>query len=108
MGSFGSFLYINGFFGDESRLSLLCPSVKFACVAVCMWVALNRRVPELQVGFGAPGLRFRSPGDVFARETAGRPVSPCIGFQLHTTEGGQAKSEIFLAILHILDARAWL
>ena len=54
MGSFGSFLYINGFFGDESLFG--CPpSVKFACVAVCMWVALNRRVPELQVGFRGSG-----------------------------------------------------
>ena len=37
-------------FGGESLFG--CPpSVKFACVAVCIWVALNRRVPELQVGF---------------------------------------------------------
>ena len=54
MGSFGSFLYINEFFGDESLFG--CPpSVKFACMAVCMWVALNRRVPELQVGFRGAG-----------------------------------------------------
>ena len=56
-------------------------------------------------GPGASGRRFRSPGRGCARKTTGRHVWPCFGFQLHTTEGGQANCDIFLAILHILDAR---
>lgn len=55
MGSFGSFLYIKEFSGDEIIFG--CPpSVVFYCVAVCRWVRLYRRVLELQVGprgFGA-------------------------------------------------------
>ena len=93
------------FFGDESYFG--CPPfvVFLLCGSVHVGGALNRRVPELQVGFKGPGLRFRSPGGTCARETAGRHVLPCIGFQLHTTEGGQAKRDNFSAILHILDAR---
>ena len=46
-------------------------------------------------GPGASGRRFRSPGRGCARKTTGRHVLPCFGFQLHTTEGGQAKIIIF-------------
>ena len=41
------------------------------------------------------------------QKTTGWHVFPmfwCFGFQLHTTEGGQAKIIIFWVILHILDA----
>ena len=105
MGSFDSFLYINDFFGDESLFG--CPPfVVFYCVAVCMWVALSiYGCPSCRSVLRAPGLRFRSSGGGCAQETAGRHVWPCFGFQLHTTEGGQAKRDNFLAILHILDAR---
>ena len=46
-------------------------------------------------GPGASGRRFRSPGRGCARKTTGRHVLPCLGFQLHTTEGGQAKRTLF-------------
>ena len=85
------------------RLPPLCQIC--LCGSVHVGGALNRRVPELQVGFKGPGLRFGSPGGSCAREIAGRHVLPCFGFQLHTTEGGQAKRDNCLSILHILDAR---
>ena len=70
----------------------------------CGWRSIDG-CPSCRSGLGAPGLRFRSPGEGCVRETAGRHALACFGFQLHTTEGGQAKNDNFLAILHILDAR---
>ena len=46
-------------------------------------------------GPGASGRRFRSIGRSCARKNTGRHVLPCFSFQLHTTEGGQAKIIIF-------------
>ena len=56
MGCFGSFLYINDFFGDESYFG--CPPFvvfNLLCGSVHVGGALNRRVPELQVGSKGPG-----------------------------------------------------
>ena len=47
--------------------------------------------PSCRSGPGASGRRFRSHGRGCARKNTGRHVLPCFGFQLHTTEGGQAK-----------------
>ena len=46
-------------------------------------------------GPGASGRRVSPPERGRARKTTGRHVLPCFGFQLHTTEGGQAKRDIF-------------
>ena len=51
----------------------------------CGWRSIDG-CPSCRSGLGAPGLRFRSLGGGCARETAGRHVLPCSGFQLHTTD----------------------
>ena len=56
-------------------------------------------------GLGAAGARVSCFGDGSAPNTAGRGVLRCFGFELRTTEGGQAKKDNFWAVLHPNHAR---
>ena len=71
-----------------------------------MWVALNRRVPELQIGcMGFRGFGLGPLGLAVREKPRGGTFCHDLGLSSTPQRGDMRKVGLLLAILHILDAR---